>query len=647
MSYFYKYIVFLSTFILSGIASSQAQFNSQFSDVDDQELLKKAEDYVSKEDERRDEAFHISHDVLKRTKILDNKIKGNKVLALFHYYKYAIDSALFYANRGVKLIDTKEDALSLETLSVLYLTLSNASRDKNLIADSKKWALKGIETAEKLGDYEILDDLLSNLAITHRLMGNVDKALEVYMSALKYKENPERYSSIALCYLDLKNYTQALFFHKKALEYYDTASTNSNRGKAVTLMNIGAVYLEMYKDDEALTYFNESLKIAKAYDYPLIILNNMINIGEVFTGKKELSKAKKNYNEVLAIAQNSGFLKQQWYVYHKLKDIALLENNYRKALEFTEKKNQLQDSISNLQKNKEIAQLEVQYETLKKEKEISVLKKDQELRSLEIKKQQSQKEIILYAFMIILVPLIGLLFMYYQKLKGQSLLHKREREIGEQKIEALIRNQELKLIKTSINVQDQERKRIAQELHDRIGGNLAAIKLQFGTVKEDLNNLDLIYNQLDDTYEQVRVLSHDLVPDKFSHSNFTKLLKEYMENIGNASDLTIDISTYQEGEINGIDAFFHNELFSVFQELITNTIKHADASKVDIQIDAVQNNLRVVYEDNGKGFDQGKVSAGMGLNNIEGRVQKLYGATHIDSKLGRGTIVSIEIPLKP
>ncbi|MCK8523517.1 tetratricopeptide repeat protein [Aquimarina sp. D1M17] len=647
MSYFYKYIVFLSTFILSGIASSQAQFNSQFSDVDDQELLKKAEDYVRKEDERRDEAFHISHDVLKRTKILDNKIKGNKVLALFHYYKYAIDSALFYANRGVKLIDTKEDALSLETLSVLYLTLSNASRDKNLIADSKKWALKGIETAEKLGDYEILDDLLSNLAITHRLMGNVDKALEVYMSALKYKENPERYSSIALCYLDLKNYTQALFFHKKALEYYDTASTNSNRGKAVTLMNIGAVYLEMYKDDEALTYFNESLKIAKAYDYPLIILNNMINIGEVFTGKKELSKAKKNYNEVLGIAQNSGFLKQQWYVYHKLKDIALLENNYRKALEFTEKKNQLQDSISNLQKNKEIAQLEVQYETLKKEKEISVLKKDQELRSLEIKKQQSQKEIILYAFMIILVPLIGLLFMYYQKLKGQSLLHKREREIGEQKIEALIRNQELKLIKTSINVQDQERKRIAQELHDRIGGNLAAIKLQFGTVKEDLNNLDLIYNQLDDTYEQVRVLSHDLVPDKFSHSNFTKLLKEYMENIGNASDLTIDISTYQEGEINGIDAFFHNELFSVFQELITNTIKHADASKVDIQIDAVQNNLRVVYEDNGKGFDQGKVSAGIGLNNIEGRVQKLYGATHIDSKLGRGTIVSIEIPLKP
>ncbi|WP_254514275.1 sensor histidine kinase [Aquimarina sp. EL_43] len=224
-------------------------------------------------------------------------------------------------------------------------------------------------------------------------------------------------------------------------------------------------------------------------------------------------------------------------------------------------------------------------------------------------------------------------------------MHKKEKEIGEQKIEALIRDQELKLIKTSISIQDKERNRIAQELHDRIGGNLAAIKLQFGLAKENLRKMDAIYQQIDDTYKQVRTLSHDLIPKKFRHNNFIQLLKEYMQNIGNASKLSIHISTYSENKINEIDHSFHNELFSVFQELITNTIKHANARKVEIQIDLIDNYIHIIFEDNGKGFDTSVTSLGIGLTNIESRIQKLSGVMHVDSRLKRGTIITIEIPI--
>ncbi len=609
----------------------------------DSMLLEHARSFIKVENQDREKAFRISHDVLKRTKSEDNTVLAYYVLAHYHYYKYATDSSLVYTKKAIRLIENKEDSVSLKRLSYFYLLLSNASRDKNLIEESKKWALKGIEIVQKTKDSDTKDKLVISLAMNYKLDGDYTKSLELLTSTVVDKEDPGYCEGVALCYMELGNYEKALFYHEKALKRYKTME--NNRNIAVALLNIGVVYLNMYEDDKAFIYFNKSLSIAREYNYPLIILNNILNICEIYLEKKDFKSAKKGYAEVLEIAKKSGYLKQQLYVYQSLKNIALQEKNYKVALENTEKKIKIQDSIKKLQKDKEVAKLEIEYETLKKEKEITILKKNQELKVLEIERQQFQKQTLTYTFVVILIPLAGLLFLYYQKLKSQRLLHKKEKEIGEQKIEALIRDQELKLIKTSISIQDKERNRIAQELHDRIGGNLAAIKLQFGLAKENLRKMDAIYQQIDDTYKQVRTLSHDLIPKKFRHNNFIQLLKEYMQNIGNASKLSIHISTYSENKINEIDHSFHNELFSVFQELITNTIKHANASKVEIQIDLIDNFIHIIFEDNGKGFDTSVISLGIGLTNIESRIQKLSGVMHVDSRLKRGTIITIEIPI--
>lgn len=643
MTIFSKPTLVFILLIICSIAKAQTKEEDNLKVAEeDRVLLEYARSYTKVESEDRAKAFKISHDVLKRTKNEINRISAYSILASYHYYKYATDSSLVYAKKAVKLIGDKQDSVSLKSLSYFYLLLANASRDKNLIIENKKWCLKGIEVAQKCGDLDGLDKLKFSLANAYRNLGDVPKALEILKSPFNNKENPNHYGAIAHCYISLKNYPQALFYFKKILDFFD--KKNNQKGKAISLMNIGAVYVDTNKNDEALPYFNRSLTIAKEHDYPLIILNNMVNISEIFQTKREFEKAKKGFNEVLAKAQELGYFKEQLYVYGSLKSIALEEKRYKKALDYTEKKNKIQDSIHNMQKDKEVAKLEIEYETLKKEKEIAILTKNQKIKEIEIKRQQFQKQTLTYAFVVILIPLAGLLFLYYQKLKNQSLLHKKEKEIGEQKIEALIRDQELKLIKNSISIQDKERKRIAQQLHDRIGGNLAAIKLQFNSVKKKSENLDVIYQQLDETYKQVRELSHDLIPKQFRHSNFTQLLKEYMKNIGDASKLDINVSTFSGNKINEIDHSFHDELFSVFQELITNTIKHAKASKVEIQTDIIDDSIHVIYEDNGKGFDISVTSLGIGLSNIESRIKKLSGVMHIDSRLKRGTIITMEIP---
>ncbi len=306
-------LVFILLIVCSIVKAQTKEEDNLKVAEEDRLLLEYARSYTKVESQDREKAFRISHDVLKRTKSESNKVLAHDVLATYHYYKYATDSSLVYAKKAVGLIGDKQDLLSLKYLSSLYTTLSNASRDKNLIEESKKWALKGIRITEKTKDITIRDRLTISLASTYKYKGDFTKALEILESTVVDKENPNYCEVIALCYMELENYKKALFYHEKALKYNKTM--NNNRSIAITLLNIGVVYLNMYEDDKAITYFNKSLPIAREYNYPLIVLNNILNISEIYREKKDFKNAKKGYNEVLVIAKESGYLKQQVYIY--------------------------------------------------------------------------------------------------------------------------------------------------------------------------------------------------------------------------------------------------------------------------------------------------------------------------------------------
>src|SRR5690606_13750674 len=154
-----------------------------------------------------------------------------------------------------------------------------------------------------------------------------------------------------------------------------------------------------------------------------------------------------------------------------------------------------------------------------------------------------------------------------------------------------------------------------------------------------------INKQIDLTYKQVRTISHNLIPKKFSQNPFLSVINEYMANIGNASDLKINCNAYPKDKMNDIDENIKVEIFKILQELITNTIKHAKATEVDIQFNLLESSISLLFEDNGLGFDSEKTPEGIGLTNIKSRLKRIKGNFNIDSKLKRGTIVNIEIPI--
>lgn len=652
---------------------------------------------------KEEEGYKKTHHQIKTRALKSNQFKADLNLVLSSYFKKKamIDSSLYYAKKILTIKHFKNDTIKSEIYGLAYNMLGILNSKIGLEEKSKKWHLKGINISQKYNDRRIHYINSFGLANAYLSTKEYENSLRLYKQCLEYTEHPEivygSYVNMANIYGYLENYETTILYLKKAREM--CKKSQRNRCIGIISNNIGITYRKQGDMDQALIMFDEALEIAATYQYPEIEIIGYLEKGLILNHQKKHKEAEKMILLALKKSKKLGFLNKQKSIYYRLKEVSISQNDYKKALSYAEKFYEVSDSIRFLENDKEINELEVRYQTLQKEKEIKVLqvqnanreldlknqeeaiknlrlqqeiekkdtqnkilsfqnasekklneitllKKDQEIQESKLARQKSIKNSILYSFLILLIPVIGLLFTYYQKLQTQSELNKKQEEISEQKISSLIKEQELKLIKASIKGQDKERKRIALELHDSIGGNLAAIKLQLNNTVLNGNKktITTINNQLDDTYEQVRNLSHNLIPKKFSKNNFCDVLEEYFNNIGGTTSLSTSFVAYPRTEIDLLDETLQIEIFKIIQELITNTIKHAKATSVELQLNLVENIINVLFEDNGIGFNAKNKATGLGFENIKNRLKKVSGTFHIDSRINRGTIIDIEVP---
>ncbi|WP_230470624.1 tetratricopeptide repeat-containing sensor histidine kinase [Flavobacterium cheongpyeongense] len=627
------------------------------------------------------------------------------LLQAYYYNKRAVlDSSIYYTDQALKY-NTKitNDSLKNRFLSLGYNLMGLNYKKKGLFDLSKKWHLKGLITCQKYKETDLYYTHLHGLAGIYEALGDKTNAIKSYKECLEYKNDEEislgSYINLGNIYSNSKEYEKGNYYYNLGKQLSE--KTNNQQAKAVIALSIGANYQLQQKTAEALKMYGEVVSIADKNELNQIALIARGNIGDTYIDLKNYKHAKLIFSEALQKATDFGYLDNQVYFYDELKKIAVLQEDYKNAFDYLTKSTKIKDSINKIQKTSEINELEIKYKTAQREKEIrflqfdnttkklklerqqeaienmnlqeeisqkitentilffqnssqkklseiSLLKKDQQLKSLQIKQEKETKLMTIFGFLIVLIPIIGLLLQYYKRLKTQRLLNIQQAEISTQNINNLLKDQELKLIKASISGQDKERERISQELHDSIGGNLAAIKLQLNHLiissSPKIKNLTAL---LDETYQQVRNLSHTLIPKKFTHHKFCEVLESYFNNIGEASNIKTDFTVYPKKEIDALNEEIQIEIFKIIQELLTNTIKHAKASKMDLQLNLIENVLNILFEDNGIGFNPENYKPGIGFINLENRIVKLNGSFVVDSKLKRGTIANIEIPVLP
>jgi len=201
--------------------------------------------------------------------------------------------------------------------------------------------------------------------------------------------------------------------------------------------------------------------------------------------------------------------------------------------------------------------------------------------------------------------------------------------------------------------QDKERERIAADLHDRLGSMLATVKLYFNTVEESVEHFKKENKEyytkasslLDDACEEVRRISHDLASGVLVKFGLVAALNELKLMVSESKRLNMDVLVF------GMDQRLSNEIevnvYRIVQELLNNTLKHANAGKLNVQLNRIEGNLNLIVEDDGKGFDTEllQTKEGIGLKNVAERIKKLNGKMSIDSG-EKGSSIIMDFPIQ-
>ncbi len=192
---------------------------------------------------------------------------------------------------------------------------------------------------------------------------------------------------------------------------------------------------------------------------------------------------------------------------------------------------------------------------------------------------------------------------------------------------------------------EQERERLASELHDGVGGILVALKMQFGQFKSNLSaeESNRFKNLLDLSTKEIKNISYNLMPGSISLTSLTESLEQLCQLYRTKDGPTIEF--YAPNWNDNVSKEHKLGIYRIVQELLKNTIEHSEAKDVIVQISKYGQRIHLIVEDNGIGFEESKIQTGLGLNNIRNRLSYLNGKLEIESYPNRGTTFNIVINL--
>jgi len=565
-------------------------------------------------------------------------------LGRISFYKAQLDSAtlFFKASKNYFKKTNNQKRIAELNISLGAVQLKQARYNKSIETLTKSAAF-----FEKNNDQLNAAKCYSNIASAFAELNNYSKAIEYSKKALFIfnDHNLIYYQLITLPNL-------AMQFLKngdtiKAINYNLKAEKLGIRSKnkyclSTIYNNLGSIYLDM-NPQKAKKYLLKTLKLKNEMNLKTGIEITQGNLGYLHFKNKEFKEAIYYYNQVAQKANG----KQLIFAYNMLKDCYKGLNLFDTALEYSEKSKILTDSILNSESQKQILEIQTKYETAKKEREIETLK----AKNIEIDFIRKINRNLLFAAIIILIALFLLVNSNLKNFKRKKLLTKQKHTIKTQNLEKRLKEQELNGIDAIIDAQEKERERISNDLHDSLGSKMATLKLYIEEVSDlknhNKNEKEQLFSKLkelaDNTYKAIRTIAHKKNFGTFINKGLIPSIQAIANQISSSHKLSVKVINVN------VDKHISNtieiQIFRIIQELLTNCIKHAEASEVIIQFSEYEQILNIVVEDNGKGFDKNKTAFGFGLKNVKNRIEKIGGTMDIDSELDIGISIILNIPM--
>jgi two-component system, NarL family, sensor kinase len=486
---------------------------------------------------------------------------------------------------------------------------------------------------------------INQIGVIYYRLNNFEKSLSFFLQAYSIYESENSLRGIASAgvnisetYAELDSFPQAIYYANKGLEAIRGMKDTTEIG--YNYYSLGLIYLKQNLFDSALKYFRKSeYNYPSSHDYKNLIptynsiaqlfLNQNLFDSAITYHTMALDTATKYQNQPL-IAETYSYLSK---AYEKKGDL-LNAYHYLKQLKNLDGK--LLDSAT----VKYITDAEIRYRSVEKDSKITEQANQIKIKNLWL--------VIVIIISIAVFIISALLILSY---RTKRHIAQNKIQLQKQQIDSLLQQQEVDAVNAMLKGQDNERKRIAQELHDRLGSILSTIKLHFSSVEEQMQALKEQQNKsygeasqlLDEAVDEVRRISHDLYEGSLARFGFKTALLQLIDAIEKANAVKI---IFIDNNIDGtFYKAFEQDLYRITQELLSNSLKYSNAKEITIQLTYLNGCFKYMYEDNGKGFDTKRLesSMGIGYKNIAARVAKINGSWHLDSSPGHGMTLLIEI----
>ncbi|WP_304067466.1 tetratricopeptide repeat protein [Pedobacter glucosidilyticus] len=580
-----------------------------------------------------DSMLHYADLAYQKAKTI-NDTRGLATAAKFkgvaNYLKSDFKSSVKHYQEALKLFSSLKDTLEIAKANLNIATTYSASGEHQYTIT---YALKALRLFEKIKEENGQGRVNNLLGMVYHEQANYKQAMVYFKDYLQNALNVKDLTEIASAYNNMGSTFTALNKIDSAIYYLQLArqkniEINNLPANAPVLINLGELFVKKRNHQQAIIHLNEALILTEKIGNQDLKMKALYNLGYAHAQTGKLAQAEQEFKGALQIAQN---LNDKEILYNSYAELAKLQQQagkYQEAYEHIHKAFMLKDSVLFLNNQKSLQELQTQYETSKKEQQITNLNQKNLIQELKIK----QRNLYLFIAAVILTLVISGAYFIYQKRRA-----KEKQLILKARLEKQILEEQARQKMQS------EKVRISRELHDHIGSYLTFINnTMTGMVENETQDYDKI-NQVKqlttETIKELRKTVWLINKEAVSVEELAVKLRDFFKSI---SFLTVT----DEGQTAKIiDATKATEIFRIVQEAVNNALKHAKASLIDVKLEVNDTQLDIMITDNGKGFKEADIMAGFGLANMKNRAAAIGGVLHITSDLHTGTSIHATIKL--
>lgn len=662
-----RLIIFLSFFLL-GTSSVLSQLYEGFPEVEKyKNRLFKVDDYLQTDPIKCESELNYLEKEARRT--------SNKVLlcltelykGISDYYIGQNDSSLIHFNETIKLAEKIGNDRLRSSAAIRKIFIIDSSGDPAILL---RMMQDEYDDAKKRRDSINMIYSLNGIAGFYGRLDSTKLSISSYMAALKLAQqskNDYEYAfllnNIGLIKLRLQSSEEAIKDLKKGLEI--AKRVESSRLEITIRENIGYYYSDMDSLDQAEKEFRYTLDLSRRKNYNSLAFNSMVNLGVLERRKGNIERSDSLMWSALKMAKTEKLTYAISKIYLSLAQINLEQKKYKELDQFLDSAaayrsmanpNEIQeliyrlkyqslesqgkfdealqmykrltffrDSLDNQGHVQLMSELQLRYDVERSEKEKLEERNRYEQKLAKEKLSSATLRFNIGVVSIIFIILLGLFFIHHYRSKQKK---------------------EIEFSNALVNKLEEERSRIARDLHDGLGQSLVILKNKVSRKQEEKDFFEEVDGDFSRVIEEVRTISRSLVPPELRRLGLSKSLEKLFREISTSTAIftQLDLEELIEDEINETDQV---RLYRVIQELLNNTIKHSDASAVKLVMTSKNDEVSLYYQDNGVGFDVDKAfqkENTLGLKGIEQRIRAMNGMIKYEKAL-KG--IQIKITIKP